>query len=720
MKSLMRILLLATAACLFIGRASAQLETVGGPYTPDSATVLLLHFDGDLTNKAATQGKTAAAAVPHSTNIATKISYITQTGVLSPLGKAVRLDNSSINDSTYLTVADTASLDMTGSWTIEAWANIFTFGSGSSDYRWVPRVVMKPGDETFYVNVNYWLEMWGDNRLFHGGYHSMGDVYVSVTSPNNMFVPGEWVHLTFIRDTARAFIAVMVHDQNKVLKGFLTKGFNKNDPPHTNKQALHIGWAGAAGITNPSTDSWLDGFVDEVRVSNVVRNFAGPPVIQDAAVLANQSSALASYPVNITVFPLNAGGSMSGVTLYYRADTNAIAAFTSIAMAAAGNNKYTASIPGQAGGKIIQYYYKTTDNNNQTSYLPVDAPTSKTYYSFYVFTPNSKVLDLTFEEGPNGKLIDHSPNNTTIKTLKDFKYSTQVPMGGGTYSLDVKGKDGIQIDSNWVEAKSLALAAEEFTVDCWLKADSADRHAARILINPSAETDWNNANFELSFRNGAAGLPVFTARYWRIDGSGAVTLQDTLVAQTTHVGKWRHVILERNKTNGAFAMVIRNENDVLMYKQKATDMLAPLIAGAPLRIGRSWFDITNQYYVGPYRGLIDNVKVYNYPATGITAVGDEPVGIVHEFKLSQNFPNPFNPSTEIQFTLPAFQDVSLIVYDVLGRQVKTLVNEQRHAGKHFVTWDGSNNFGSRVSSGVYFYKMVSGQLTQVRKMMLLK
>ena len=64
-----------------------------------------------------------------------------------------------------------------------------------------------------------------------------------------MFVPGEWVHLTFIRDADRAFIAVMVHDKDKNLKGFLTQGFTKGDKPKTTKQAMHIGWAGAKDIT---------------------------------------------------------------------------------------------------------------------------------------------------------------------------------------------------------------------------------------------------------------------------------------------------------------------------------------------------------------------------------------------------------------------------------------------------------------------------------------
>ncbi len=701
------------------GLRAQGLEPIGGPYTVDTNTVVLLHFDSTMVNEAAAVGKTAPQAIKHTTT-PSKIYYINNTGVTG-MGKCVRLDNGAITDSTYLTIPDTAALDLTGSWTIEAWANIFTFGSGSADYRWVPRVVMKPGDETFYVNVNYGLEMWGDNRLFHGGYHSMGDLYVSVTSPNNMFVPGEWVHLTFIRDTARAFIAVMVHDKDKNLKSFLTKGFAKNDPPHTNKQAMHMGWAGAAGITNPSTDSWLDGFLDEVRVSKVVRNFAGPPVIQDVTILPNQPTTAASYPVSMTVFPLNAGGSITSVTLKYRIDT--VSAFSTVTLTPAGNNKYTGAIPAQTFGKFVQYYYKCTDNNSLTSMFPSDAEatTNPTRLSFGVYQPNTKVLDLTFEEGPTGTPIDHSTNNCTIITRVQKDYSTDVPTGGGTYSWQLKTHPGIAIDSNWVEAKSPFLAAEEFTLDSWIKADSADRHATRIIINPSAEADWNNANFELSFRNGAGGLPVFTARYWNNDGSGANVLQDTIVG-TAHIGKWRHIILERSKTTSKFAMVIKNENDVLMYKQIVDGIKPPLMAGAPLRVGRSWFDASDNYYVAPFRGRIDNVKVYNYPQAGITTGVEPGAGETSPwtFALAQNYPNPFNPTTRIAFTLPSAMQADLIVFDVLGRQVKTLVNEVRHAGEHFVQWDGTNSAGASVSSGVYFCRLVAGGNEKVTKMMLMK
>ncbi|MBC8044257.1 MAG: T9SS type A sorting domain-containing protein [Rhizobacter sp.] len=85
------------------------------------------------------------------------------------------------------------------------------------------------------------------------------------------------------------------------------------------------------------------------------------------------------------------------------------------------------------------------------------------------------------------------------------------------------------------------------------------------------------------------------------------------------------------------------------------------------------------------------------------------------FQLYQNYPNPFNPSTTIQFSLPAAAQVSLKIYDVLGRTVTTLVNERRPAGVHTATFNAN-----RLSSGVYFYRLQAGTSMQTRKMLLLK
>jgi hypothetical protein len=102
-------------------------------------------------------------------------------------------------------------------------------------------------------------------------------------------------------------------------------------------------------------------------------------------------------------------------------------------------------------------------------------------------------------------------------------------------------------------------------------------------------------------------------------------------------------------------------------------------------------------------------------AKWVTGVQDQSAGVVEAYALSQNYPNPFNPTTNINYQLPHAGLVTIKMFDVLGREVMTVVNGVQEAGKHIVQIDGSH-----ISSGMYFYRLESGSFTSVKKMMLLK
>lgn len=112
---------------------------------------------------------------------------------------------------------------------------------------------------------------------------------------------------------------------------------------------------------------------------------------------------------------------------------------------------------------------------------------------------------------------------------------------------------------------------------------------------------------------------------------------------------------------------------------------------------------------------LGNFKVGN----SITSVDDnEELPLTYSIK--QNYPNPFNPSTTIKYSVPNATYVTIKVYNMLGQEVKTLVNKDVAPGRFSVIWNGDNNYGSKVSSGTYIYQIVAGDFVQTKKMILLK
>jgi predicted CXXCH cytochrome family protein len=104
----------------------------------------------------------------------------------------------------------------------------------------------------------------------------------------------------------------------------------------------------------------------------------------------------------------------------------------------------------------------------------------------------------------------------------------------------------------------------------------------------------------------------------------------------------------------------------------------------------------------------------------ITSVREEEGAVPRVFALSQNYPNPFNPITQIKFSIPKRSRVELSVYNILGQKVKNLVDDEMEAGNYIATWNGKDEKGFDVSSGIYFYKLNSKEYSETRKMLLVR
>ncbi len=690
-----RLLVLFSIFCLLsVFNLYAQ-EPIGGPYTPDSHTMMLLHFDGNLTNASSF----SADAMGH-TNAANGLFYLNNP-FDSNLGQILGLKNDAQSDSSFVTVADTSYLDLTGDWTIEGWINIFTFGQTSGDWRWVPRLVIKTGDNDFW-RPNYFVEMWGSTRFFSTGYNVAGaDRWPQVNSPNNILQVGQWYHLTFIRDTNRNILIQMVHNAQRQLVSFTTFAFDPvlDDPPITTNQPVHIGFAGGG------EDSFLDGFVDEIRISDNIRDFPVPPIITNVTELQNQTSGQSQYQIDANIMAFSSTGSITSASIKYSVDGGNT--WQTEPLADMGNNDFTGYIPQQSLGSIINYYIEATDDQSRTAQYPAEG---NGYLTFAIYQPMALVLDLDFEGG-TGTPVDHSFFHNPVSSPRPFVYSDDA--AEGSFSI-LQAPDPDGMDSSFIRVDSPFLTSPDFNVSLWFKADSLQEYI-RIINRPITEGNWYQNNYEIRTEPGN----LLRARYYAdpsiIQPDAYVELTTT---QTIDPATWYRVVFKRDSTQAVFQL-FDSDNNMIDEVVNDTTVAAnpPVNATAPLIIGNGG----NINGTRGFSGKIDKVLIYNnFEAENTTGVKEQTAEIPKKFELLQNYPNPFNPTTTIKFGVAKAGQVSVVVYDLLGRKVKTLFNENTHVGFHTVEWDGTNEYGIKAATGLYFYQLKAESIQLTHKMILLK
>ena len=197
-----------------------------------------------------------------------------------------------------------------------------------------------------------------------------------------------------------------------------------------------------------------------------------------------------------------------------------------------------------------------------------------------------------------------------------------------------------------------------------------------------------------------------TLRYCDVYGSSEADFQGVYTAMPT-VGSTGNVSLDPQ-------FVAHTDSLKYDYHLQAS---SPLIdAGDPSMTEAD----SSRINMGRYGGTSEYTSVSSGggSSTKPTVLKTEDTPLV--FSLSQNAPNPFNPETIISYSLPQSEQVKLVIYNVLGQEIRTLVNAFKPAGRYRVIWNSRDDFGRSVSSGVYFYQITAGKFTNTRKMLILK
>ena len=266
-------------------------------------------------------------------------------------------------------------------------------------------------------------------------------------------------------------------------------------------------------------------------------------------------------------------------------------------------------------------------------------------------------------------------------------------------------------DSTRLEVDTPFLSSEEFTLDVWIRPDTMVAYS-RIIFRPEDYAGWGNSAWAIRYE----ANNLITARFTQVGGGDNVIALDTPL----ELGKWYHLIYEVAAENSVFQL--SDADDQVIEAKESPVTAKPINTTAPLRIGNA-ANVTGSpdWHDRSFRGVMDEFNFYNYPAAGLaTDVPGEIGAVPVEFGLAQNFPNPFNPTTQIVFSLPKEDAVKLVVFDILGRKVKTLIDQKMAGGRHTIHWDGTDQQGQLVTSGVYFYRLQSVDQTRIRKMVFIK
>ncbi len=190
--------------------------------------------------------------------------------------------------------------------------------------------------------------------------------------------------------------------------------------------------------------------------------------------------------------------------------------------------------------------------------------------------------------------------------------------------------------------------------------------------------------------------------WWANPGGDYLITPDAVQAVGNAPGTWCELVV----TQAVKAMFAANANEGWLL------ILEP-------NAGMRYFHASEEYLTPAYR---PKLTVVVQPALG-KPTGDAELaatGVPQEFRLEQNYPNPFNPETEIGFALPEASAVKLTVFNLLGERVRTLVEQECPAGFHRVIWDGKDERGRLLASGIYLYRLQAGEFVQVKKMSLLR
>lgn len=453
----------------------------------------------------------------------------------------------------------------------------------------------------------------------------------------------------------------------------------------------------------PGTRINITGFLRDVVTGGVSRTTVNPPSF-DAIEIASSPPVITNITRNpvavtsadnaeITAVITDLQTTVARASVQFRVNGGP---FQTVAMTNV-DSLYTGIIPPQPDGSFVEYFLSAVDDTGDSTSVPGDTSASKFFY--FVRDGGLTIFDLQFTPFPDGN-SGYNNMEVTVKGIvttdtSDFSFYW-IQDGTDPWS-------GIWVNDNVSNVKLGDEVQVTGTVQEQFNATRITNVTEVVVLsenNPVPEPvvlktgDLGSGPTAESYEGMLVrvvdvtvtdprpdGFPGF-GEFVVDDGSGGVRVDD--------LGNW----------DGQTPSNVNPGPDTAFVEG---DQFTSITGIQHFTFGNYKIEPRNESDVVP-----KPVSVEDNPAQPFT------------FDLAQNYPNPFNPQTTIKFSLAKRGKVTIQIYNVLGQKIKTLIDAVKPAGAYSIVWDGKNDIGLPVSSGVYFYKMKSADFVEVRKMLLLK
>ncbi|MCU0372587.1 MAG: T9SS type A sorting domain-containing protein [Ignavibacteria bacterium] len=477
--------------------------------------------------------------------------------------------------------------------------------------------------------------------------------------------------------------------------------------------------------------------------------------------LTNTEQTSGTRQVAAVITPAGSGINPSTVKLYYSKDNPVIG--SNVTMTNSGGNNWTANLP-LSGAGLYRYYLTCTDSLSRVATAPGGAPGN--FYSFIAsndtvkpvitFTPLGDIPKTLWPATVSASVTDNIGvdsvwvrwyKNNTGTGIKHFKLNF---VSGTNYSAVF---NSLNSDVNFNDSIFYRVFARDNSSGH--NADSTVLYKSKIinLVNACLGTGTASSNYPFTtfWMDGRTQM-LFTAAELNAAGAGvnsAITkIGFNVITAASQTMNGFNVRFQHTTATSLTGFVSSGWTTAFTgtYSVPATgwqyiDMTSPYFVynGTSNLLVEICYDNSSYTSYSPVYATANTGKtwgLYNdsgpgctfgpgsaqanrpntcFTMTAATGTGNNTLELPKTYSLAQNYPNPFNPVTKINFALPKQGFVSLKVYDVLGREVSTLVNEVKVAGTYSVDFDAS-----MLSSGVYFYRLESGNFSDIKRMILVK